>query len=669
MSKKTKNNKNKNLQLKLMYGEIYDGLCQYADKVDHMSTKEVQALRVNEDIEKYLIRFEQYKTTSMLLDISRNKICQELLDLFARLSKVADFESRIHYLISGKYSTIKQNGDINQTHRLPQIALHPLMRHAFNQAINSTNKNNKHKDSAANIHIAKIVKLADQTYIDKYVDLYHKIRNFYYRFHTNNSNNNLEYTENTQKIHDKNPDQHSDHASKNDPVYGYTNKPFTDIVSIGIGGSHFGPKLLCNSLWQFRLNNQSENNNSSFRAVNIHFVSSLDVDSILSLLNTLNHETTLFIIISKSFTTVETMFNAKIAKDWLIRSMIDKHNSSHQKILQHATIQAFLSKHVVAITQNIALAEEFGVNNDYIFPLWDEIGGRYSIWSGVSLGAILYLGINVFEEFVFGGYSIDCHVAGHTHHEQITKNAPAMLAFLGFFHNNILDNTTHNLHAISTYSDKLNNFVEYIQQLDMESNGKSVDLQGNSIDYNTGPVVFGGNGSNGQHSYYQLLHQGNVNFCIDFIVLYDDYNNIYQSNIDMGSHKKHKIEKKVLQDGQDVLFANSLAQINTLAFGGDVSSKQSLNHNNSLIGFKGDRPCNYIAVKNFSPYALGMLIAIYEYKVYFQSILWNIDPFNQPGVELGKNIAQQIFGAIHNHVHQLDPYTAYIIDYINSDAS
>lgn len=387
----------------------------------------------------------------------------------------------------------------------------------------------------------------------------------------------------------------------NNQYLGYTKKPIKDIVNIGIGGSDLGPALACQALKPYRKNN-----------LNIYFVSSVDGFQIYDILSELNPETTLFIIASKTFTTQETMINAYTARKWFLNQAKDIKNIKY---------------HFVAASTNTHAVEEFGIDKENIFHFWDFVGGRYSLFSAIGLSIILYIGFENFQEMQNGAQDMDLHFLQT---KDFRKNLPVIMALISIWYNNFYNYSTQ---VISPYNTRLAKFPAYVQQLEMESNGKSVDKDGNSVPYKTAPVIWGDSGINAQHAYYQLLHQGTNIFPMDIII----------SLSDKFSDKKHN----------DALIANALAQseaflsgksfevalVELLANGIDEEKAQFLAKHKT---FNGNRPTNMIIMPEISPYYLGMLIALYEHKTFTEGIIWNINSFDQMGVELGKQLTKNI---------------------------
>ena len=378
---------------------------------------------------------------------------------------------------------------------------------------------------------------------------------------------------------------------------GYTGKPISDIVNIGIGGSDLGPQMVVEAL-DFYKNH-----------LNVHFISNIDGDAVFKTLKTLNPETTLFIVVSKTFTTIETLTNASTFKNWF---------------LEKAT-ETDIEKHFVAVSTNEEAVVKFGINKNNIFPMWDWVGGRFSMWGSVGLSIALAIGYTHFESFLKGANTADQHFKN----TENSKNIPVIMALLSVWYTNFFDTKSE---VILPYSESLNKLVSYLQQLFMESNGKSVDRNGNSISYQTGTVIFGSSGTNAQHSFMQHIHQGTQLIPADFIGFRESL---------FGNTKHHKI-----------LMANFYAQSQALQEG---KSKEAVHLNmkfkgnsdqiNKLLPFKvfeGNRPSNTFLFDKLTPYNLGLLIALYEHKVFAQGILWNINSFDQFGVELGKEMAKTV---------------------------
>jgi len=384
---------------------------------------------------------------------------------------------------------------------------------------------------------------------------------------------------------------------------GYTGKAITNIVNIGIGGSSLGPKMVSAAL-----------NPYSSETLKVHFVSNIDQADLLGTLNPLSPETTLFIIASKSFNTQEAMVNAQSARRWF---------------LDQAKDPAAIAKHFVAISTNAKSVVKFGIDTNNMFELWDWVGGRFSLWSAVGLSIALYIGMDNFEELLQGAFEADEHFR-NTPFEQ---NIPVIMGLLGVWYNNFFNAESH---VLLPYDYSLRYFADYLQQGDMESNGKSVDLQGEKINYSTGPIIWGQQGTNGQHAFYQLIHQGTKLIPCDFLVAAN-------SHYDLPEH-------------HDILVSNFLAQPEALMKGKTLEEvKKTLTpeeqEDSVLVAskvFEGNKPSNSFLFKKMTPKTLGSLIAFYEHKIFVQGVIWNINSFDQMGVELGKILAKVILPELQN---------------------
>ena len=381
---------------------------------------------------------------------------------------------------------------------------------------------------------------------------------------------------------------------------GFTGKKITDIVNIGIGGSNLGPKMVVESLKPY-----------SDKGITPHFVSNVDGSNILEALGSVDHETTLFIISSKTFTTQETMTNAQTAREWFVR------NTGSEEAV---------SKHFVAVSTNTEKVQDFGIDPDNMFVFWDWVGGRYSLWSAIGLSIACCVGYDNFEKLLEGAHAMD----NHFNEAPAKENIPTILALLGIWYNNFFEAETQ---AILPYDHYMQNFSAYFQQGDMESNGKYVDRTGQKVDYQTGPIIWGEPGTDGQHAFYQLIHQGTKLIPCDFIASANSQN-------PTGDH-------------HEKLLANFFAQTEALMQGKTesevraelASSGKSPEEIDELVPFKvfeGNRPTNSILVKKLTPFTLGALIAMYEHKIFVQGAIWNIYSFDQWGVELGKQLASNI---------------------------
>eukprot|EP01132_Coremiostelium_polycephalum_P005253 gene5253-6536_t len=386
---------------------------------------------------------------------------------------------------------------------------------------------------------------------------------------------------------------------------GYSGKKITDVVNVGIGGSDLGPVMVCNALKAYANDNE----------IRVHFVSNIDGTHIVETLKPLNPETTLFIIASKTFTTQETITNAHTARSWLVGKLSKGADEKHA-----------VGQHFVALSTNEKEVTKFGIHVENMFEFWDWVGGRYSLWSAIGLPIALYVGMDHFESLLTGAYEMDKHFL----HTPLEKNLPVILAALGIWYNNFFGCQTQ---AILPYDQYLLRFPAYFQQGDMESNGKYVQKNGERVQHNTGPIIWGEPGTNGQHAFYQLIHQGTKIIPCDFIASVETHNPI-------GNHHK-------------ILLSNFFAQTEALMKGKTREevqrelSKEGLPENQiaSLLPhkvFEGNRPTNSIFMQKLTPQSLGALIALYEHKIFVQGIVWNINSFDQWGVELGKQLAKSI---------------------------
>ncbi len=381
---------------------------------------------------------------------------------------------------------------------------------------------------------------------------------------------------------------------------GYTGKPISDIVNIGIGGSDLGPKMVCEALKPYARPD-----------LRVHFVSNVDSTDLVETLKLVNPETVLFLVASKTFTTQETMTNAHSARDWLLATAHDK---------------SAVARHFVAMSTNTKAVSEFGIDTDNMFEFWDWVGGRYSLWSAIGLSIALYVGMERFVELLEGAHSVDLHFRG-TPFEQ---NIPVVMALLGIWYDNFYGAQSH---AILPYDQYLVYFPAYFQQGDMESNGKSVTRDGTRVPYATGPVIWGQPGTNGQHAFYQLIHQGTQLIPCDFLAAANSHN-------PLGEH-------------HPILISNFLAQTEALMKGKTAEEARAELEATGLSGdaleelvpaktFSGNRPTNSFLYPKLTPQVLGALIALYEHKIFTQGVIWEINSFDQMGVELGKQLAKKI---------------------------
>ncbi|GAB4231560.1 MAG: glucose-6-phosphate isomerase [Ekhidna sp.] len=380
-------------------------------------------------------------------------------------------------------------------------------------------------------------------------------------------------------------------------LVGFTGKPFTDIVNIGIGGSDLGPKMVCHALYDH------------WKGVTPHFISNVDAAQLNEELEGLNPDTTLFIIASKTFTTQETMTNAQSAKDWF---------------LANGGSEGDISKHFVAVSTNVEAVQSFGIDAENVFTFWEWVGGRFSLWSAIGLSIACTIGFREFESLLKGAHDMDKHFRN----TPIAKNIPAISALVGIWYNNFLG---YDSLAVLPYDHRLRYLPSYLQQADMESNGKSVDRSGNPINYQTGPIIWGEPGTNGQHAFYQLIHQGTKIIPTEFIAF---------------ANPSH-----TLSDHHEKLLANFFAQPEALLTGKSKSEveKELAGSKDELIPFKvfdGNRPSASILIKELNPFNLGTLIAYYEHRIFVQGHIWNIFSYDQWGVELGKQLAKPILSEL-----------------------
>ncbi len=381
---------------------------------------------------------------------------------------------------------------------------------------------------------------------------------------------------------------------------GYSGKQITDVVNIGIGGSYLGPLMVCRALQPY-----------ASRALRAHFVSNVDGADIAAKLAQLDPETTLFIVASKTFTTQETLMNARTARDWL---------------LQRAGDARHVAKHFVALSTNASAVSAFGIDPDNMFEFSEWVGGRYSLWSAIGLSIALYVGMDRFEELLQGGYDMDVHFRT----APLERNMPVVLAMLGVWYRNFHDAASI---ALLPYDQSLEYFTAYFQQADMESNGKRVDRQGQPVDYATGPILWGGTGTNGQHAYYQLIHQGTQMIPADFIAP-------ATSHYPLGEHHATLLsnffaQTEALMKGKTADEARAELQ----AAGMEPAAVEALVPHKV---FAGNKPTNSILFERLTPRTLGRLIALYEHKIFVQGVVWNVNSYDQWGVELGKQLAAHI---------------------------
>lgn len=482
-------------------------------------------------------RFNQFsvQVNELFLDFSKNRITPETLKLLCQLAKRINVQEKIRDLFKG-YS-------VNFTEKRP--ALHTALRKPFSDPVYVENIN-----IVNDVHAVLC-----------------KMRHFV-------------------------------DAVRNKLILSSTRKPFTDIVNIGIGGSHLGPLMAQHALADYGID-----------SLECHFISNIDSEHLKDVFKKINPDTTLFIISSKSFTTLETMTNATTIRRWL-----------QQKLGTHD-----VSSHFVAVTAAEHKAIEFGIRKDHIFPIWDWVGGRYSVWSAIGLPLALMIGMDHFVEFLAGGYAMDMHLQ----QTDFEFNMPIILALLGVWYINFFGSQSH---AIVPYSHKLNHFRAHLQQLDMESNGKRAAKAG-LLNYATGPIIWGEHGCNGQHAFHQLLHQGQHFIPVDFILV--------GGNEDEFSAHHDMLIASGLSQAQALMQGKTLEQaFNELRSEGYSESEANLLAPHKAI--PGNRPSNILFMNKMTPRNLGLLLALYEHKIFIQGAIWNINSFDQWGVELGKQLLPRI---------------------------
>lgn len=412
---------------------------------------------------------------------------------------------------------------------------------------------------------------------------------------------------------------------------GFSGKSITDVVNIGIGGSDLGPLMVTEALKPY-----------SKGGPNVWFVSNIDGTHMAKTLAQLNAETTLFIIASKTFTTQETITNAETAREWFLQAAKDK---------------SAVAKHFVALSTNAPKVKEFGIDTNNMFEFWDWVGGRYSLWSAIGLSIALHIGFDNFEQLLSGAHWMDNHFRS----APLEQNAPVILALLGVWYVNFFQAETH---ALLPYDQYMHRFAAYFQQGDMESNGKYITKSGTRVNYHTGPIVWGEPGTNGQHAFYQLIHQGTRLIPADFLIP-------AQSQHPIRDNLHHKI-----------LMANFLAQTEALMRGKTSDEAKKELQASGLSGdslekllphkvFQGNKPSNSIIFKKLTPFMLGALVAMYEHKIFVQGVMWNINSYDQWGVELGKQLAKKIEPELQDdaEVHSHDSSTNGLIGFFKKNRS
>ncbi|MFW1911283.1 glucose-6-phosphate isomerase [Acinetobacter ursingii] len=407
---------------------------------------------------------------------------------------------------------------------------------------------------------------------------------------------------------------------------GSTGEVIQDVVNIGVGGSDLGPLMVSHALSDYKV--------STAKPLKVHFVSTMDGSQLSELLHQLRPETTLFIISSKSFGTIDTLSNAQTVRQWLEKAL-----GSHQSVVQH---------HFVGVSTKPEKMTEWGIAKENQFLLWDWVGGRYSLWSCIGLPIALQIGVEGFKQLLAGAYTIDQHFQK----APFEQNIPVLMGLLGVWNNNFLNIQTH---AVLPYDGRLKYFASYLQQLEMESNGKSIQRNNEKVDLNTCPIVWGEVGPNAQHAFYQLLHQGTHAVSCDFIAPVQRYN---------ANQFTYAESAEALIEQHHLALSNCLAQSRLLAFGNQALNADELAQLPLYKQYEGNQPSSTILLQELSPYSLGMLIALYEHKVFVQSVIWNINPFDQWGVEKGKEIANQLLPILsgkEKDLSQLDASTQGLI--------
>ncbi|ROL55353.1 Glucose-6-phosphate isomerase [Anabarilius grahami] len=412
---------------------------------------------------------------------------------------------------------------------------------------------------------------------------------------------------------------------------GFSGKAITDVVNIGIGGSDLGPLMVTEALKPY-----------SKGGPNVWFVSNIDGTHMAKTLAQLNPETTLFIIASKTFTTQETITNAETAREWFLKTAKDT---------------SAVAKHFVALSTNAPKVKDFGIDTNNMFEFWDWVGGRYSLWSAIGLSIALHIGFDNFEQLLAGAHWMDNHFRS----APLEKNAPVLLALLGVWYVNFFQAETH---ALLPYDQYMHRFAAYFQQGDMESNGKYITKSGSRVNYHTGPIVWGEPGTNGQHAFYQLIHQGTRLIPADFLIP-------AQSQHPIRDNLHHKI-----------LMANFLAQTEALMRGKTSDEAKKELQGAGMSGdalekllphkvFQGNKPSNSIIFKKLSPFMLGALVAMYEHKIFVQGVMWDINSYDQWGVELGKQLAKKIEPELQDdaEVHSHDSSTNGLISFFKKNRS
>ena len=504
---------------------------------------DILPLKMRDQFDQSPERFEAFtlSETDLTLDYSKNRITSKTLDLLSDLARARGLSAVINDMFTGAL--------VNRSEQRP--ALHTALRNFSDEPV---------------LVDGKDVMPEVRSTLTRMKEFCWRIRNQHWR--------------------------------------GFSNKPFTDVVSIGIGGSFLGPKLASQALKPYW-----------GKKINCHYLANIDGSNLTEVLQGLNPETTLFIVQSKSFGTQETLKNATECRQWF---------------LDNGGKESDLPRHFTAVTANVEKAKAFGISEDNIFPMWDWVGGRYSLWSAIGLPLMLTIGHENFRQLLQGAYEMDCHFKTAPFEE----NMPVIMGLLGVWYVNFFDAQSH---AILPYDHYLRGLPAHIQQLDMESNGKSVNVEGQSLDHNTGPIIWGGVGSNGQHAYHQLLHQGTQFAPCDFILPLMTHNPV--------DHFHELLVSNCLSQSQALMQGKSLEEAKEeLSESGLSEAEISVLAPQKVI--PGNRPSNTIFFDKATPKVVGALIALYEHKVFVQGQIWGVNSFDQWGVELGKQLGDQVHAAL-----------------------
>lgn len=507
---------------------------------------EIKDVHMREMFEADAGRFEKYslQINDILYDYSKNRVTDETMELLLQLARDAGMSSKIEAMFNGDH--------INHTE--DRAVLHTALRDNSSESI-----------MVDGVDVLPEIKAERE----RVKTLAEKIRTRKWR--------------------------------------GASNQAITDVVNIGIGGSHLGPLMVNEALRPHSLHD-----------LNVHFVSNIDENHINDTLEYLNPETTFFIIASKTFTTQDTMVNAETARQWFINKLgSDK----------------YIHRHFSAVTSNVPLAKEFGIAEDNIFKMWDWVGGRYSLWSAIGLSTVIAIGSEAFDELLDGAHDVDVHFR----ETPLEENIPVLMALLGVWYNNFFEAQSM---AVLPYDQHLHRFPAYLQQADMESNGKYVDVQGAQVDYTTGPVIFGEIGIAGQHAFFQLLHQGTKLVPADILAPVYSFRCIARHHRALMSNVFAQTEALMRGKTEE----EARAELEAEGLSGEALEK--------LVPYKvfpGNRPTSTLLFDTLDPKTLGAIVALYEHKIFVQGVIWNINSFDQWGVELGKQLAKSILHELNNN--------------------